>query len=284
MTFSGVYSRLVAIQGLLILGSIVFGVQGALATSELETKTPYIYSTSEDVVIKGILAPSKNARGQRFLQLVSQEVAVPSGTVFEVLDRVHDDSGERIVKIAFDTGAGANEKMNLWVLESELAKALSSERKVAQNLDEIDSATSKFYYMGEYQVAGPTKLILPVRGARRTSPPGMRIHPILRYRKFHAGWDLAAPTGTPVYAAASGIVTSAGWGGGYGNLIIIQHGKLQTRYAHLSRILVRANQSVAQGQTIGRVGSTGLSTGPHLHYEKRGPGGRVLTGPITSPY
>jgi len=284
MVVVGVFSTFFRniIRGFSILAMALMSLQIPWTAAKATESKPYVYSTSENIVLKGILAPTALIRGKRYMQLTQQEVAVPSGTNFEVLDRVHDQSGLRLVNLAIETGETRDAKMTLWVLESELAQALSSGKQLAMNLDQIDTAGAKFYYMGEYQVAGPTKLILPVRGARRTSPPGMRIHPILGYRKFHAGWDLAAPTGTPVWAVADGIVTSAGWGGGYGNLIIIQHGRLETRYAHLSRILVRSGQTVKTAQMIGRVGSTGLSTGPHLHFEKRS-GGRVLTGPITSP-
>ena len=108
----------------------------------------------------------------------------------------------------------------------------------------------------------------PVNGARQSSGFGMRFHPILNYSRMHQGVDFAASTGTPVVASAAGRVAQAGWGGGYGNLIVIDHGKgMRTRYAHLHRMNVRAGQQVAQGQVIGQVGSTGMSTGPHLHYE-----------------
>ncbi|MFQ3665611.1 MAG: peptidoglycan DD-metalloendopeptidase family protein [Sphingomonadaceae bacterium] len=108
----------------------------------------------------------------------------------------------------------------------------------------------------------------PVEGARLSSNFGMRFHPILGYSRMHQGIDFAAPTGTPVVASAAGRVVSAGWGGGYGNLVTIEHaGGMRTRYAHLSRITVKPGQQVAQGQRIGAVGSTGMSTGPHLHYE-----------------
>ncbi|WP_448583040.1 M23 family metallopeptidase [Thermaurantiacus sp.] len=108
----------------------------------------------------------------------------------------------------------------------------------------------------------------PVEGARLSSNFGMRFHPILGYSRMHQGIDFAAPTGTPVLASAGGRVIAAGWSGGYGNLIAVQHGRnMVTRYAHLSRIHVRVGDTVSQGQRIGAVGSTGLSTGPHLHYE-----------------
>lgn len=108
----------------------------------------------------------------------------------------------------------------------------------------------------------------PVDGARLTSGFGKRRHPILGYTKMHRGVDFAAPTGTPIYAAGDGTVEVAGRNGGYGNYIRIRHnGTYKTAYAHLSRIKVKNGSHVRQGQIIGLVGSTGRSTGPHLHYE-----------------
>ncbi|MFM7029398.1 MAG: M23 family metallopeptidase [Chakrabartia sp.] len=108
----------------------------------------------------------------------------------------------------------------------------------------------------------------PVAAARLSSGFGFRLHPLLGYSRFHKGVDLAAPWGAPVQAMADGWVARAGWAGGYGQLVQINHGAgLATAYAHLSRIAVPSGGRVRQGQVIGYVGSTGLSTGPHLHYE-----------------
>jgi murein DD-endopeptidase MepM/ murein hydrolase activator NlpD len=103
---------------------------------------------------------------------------------------------------------------------------------------------------------------------RVSSEYGNRIHPVLRVQRFHSGVDLAAPTGSPILAANSGTVLRAEWNGGYGNCIVIDHGGgVATLYAHASRILVRKGQQVTKGERIGLVGSTGTSTGPHLHFE-----------------
>jgi murein DD-endopeptidase MepM/ murein hydrolase activator NlpD len=108
----------------------------------------------------------------------------------------------------------------------------------------------------------------PIDGARITSNFGARRHPILGYTRMHPGIDFGAPKGTPVYAAGDGVVERAGWAGGYGNFVKIGHTSgWETGYGHLSKILVRAGQRVRQGQIVALVGSTGLSTGPHLHYE-----------------
>jgi murein DD-endopeptidase MepM/ murein hydrolase activator NlpD len=108
---------------------------------------------------------------------------------------------------------------------------------------------------------------MPVNG-RFSSAFGMRRHPILGYVRMHRGIDIAAPYGSPVYAAVDGVVQVAGRSAGYGNLVKLAHdGGFGTGYGHLSRIYVRPGQRVRKGQQIGAVGNTGLSTGPHLHYE-----------------
>jgi len=112
--------------------------------------------------------------------------------------------------------------------------------------------------------------ILPLTTSRLTSRFGYRIHPISGQNSHHSGIDLAAPHGTPVAATMDGVVVSAGRMGGYGIIVRVAHGNgIETRYAHLSRVAVSANQRISQGQVIGFVGSTGRSTGPHLHYEVR---------------
>jgi hypothetical protein len=110
-------------------------------------------------------------------------------------------------------------------------------------------------------------MAMPVAG-RISSGFGMRRHPILGYTRMHKGMDIAAPWGSPVYAASDGVVAFAGRSSGYGNLVKVAHaGPFGTGYGHLSRIYVRAGQRVRRGQLVGAVGNTGLSTGPHLHYE-----------------
>ena len=113
-------------------------------------------------------------------------------------------------------------------------------------------------------------LASPMPYSRRTSGFGMREHPILQTMRAHMGVDYAAPVGTPVISVADGVVAESGFQGAYGNKVVIQHNANQsTAYAHLSRISVRKGQTVKQGDIVGAVGSTGLSTGPHLHFEFR---------------
>jgi LysM repeat protein len=107
----------------------------------------------------------------------------------------------------------------------------------------------------------------PVAG-RKTSNYGMRKHPISGAHRMHTGMDIGASSGTPVKTPQAGKVSFAGWNGGYGNYVVVDHGSgLQTAYAHLSKIDVAKGQSVAAGTVVGKVGSTGDSTGPHLHFE-----------------
>jgi murein DD-endopeptidase MepM/ murein hydrolase activator NlpD len=113
-----------------------------------------------------------------------------------------------------------------------------------------------------------TGLIMPVVGGHITSGFGMRRHPILGYSRLHAGIDFGAAYGSPIYAVSDGTVAFAGWHGGHGNFVKLEHGGgFGTGYGHMSRIAVSPGSRVRAGQVIGYVGSTGLSTGPHLHYE-----------------
>lgn len=108
----------------------------------------------------------------------------------------------------------------------------------------------------------PLPFVVPV-----TSGFGWRTNPVTGEWSFHSGTDLGAPYGTPALATSDGVVEFAGWGGGYGNLVEIRHPRAKSRYAHLAELSVRPGQKVVQGQQVGLVGSTGRSTGPHLHFE-----------------
>lgn len=126
------------------------------------------------------------------------------------------------------------------------------------------------YYSLEGKTLSRAYLASPVAFSRKTSGFAMRLHPIFQTMKAHLGVDYAAPTGTPAQTVGDGVVEFAGVQGGYGNTVIVRHGNNHsTVYAHLSRIQVRKGQTVQKGQTIGAVGSTGWSTGPHLHFEFR---------------
>ncbi len=124
----------------------------------------------------------------------------------------------------------------------------------------------------------------PLDSVRVTSSFGMREHPILGFTRMHAGIDFGAPQGTPVFAAGDGVVERADWAGGYGRWLQIKHANgYETGYGHLSRWAVKAGQHVHQGQVVAYVGSTGLSTGPHLHYEIMVGGKKVNPSAFKAP-
>ena len=148
---------------------------------------------------------------------------------------------------------------------------LDSLQRQSEHLAKILAALARRQHGGIYRRPGGL-LSYPAIGPL-SSPFGMRFHPILHIWRMHTGQDWAIPCGTPVRAAATGNIISAGWAGGYGNRIIIDHGRinghdLATTYNHLSRI-VRHSGHVIRGQLIGYSGTTGLSTGCHLHFEVR---------------
>ncbi|MGJ8533109.1 MAG: M23 family metallopeptidase [Alphaproteobacteria bacterium] len=135
----------------------------------------------------------------------------------------------------------------------------------------IESQLKDISRLRKLSVALP--IAVPVKNPRKSSSFGRRIDPFRKRAAFHSGVDFRASTGTPVMATADGQVLRAGRAGGYGNLVELRHAHgLTTRYGHLSKISVKAGQSVKRGDVIGKVGSTGRSTGPHLHYEVRNKG------------
>ncbi len=147
-------------------------------------------------------------------------------------------------------------------------KAERDLERQSSNLEVMISKTTK-----NSAVVVTGGFLTPVQG-RLSSPYGWRIHPKFKSRKFHTGIDIAAPMGTPIKASNAGKVIYSGWYGGYGRVVILDHGLMNgapttTLYAHMSRQKVAVGQVVTRGQIIGLVGSTGYSTGPHLHFEVR---------------
>ncbi|MEH2036266.1 murein hydrolase activator EnvC family protein [Nostoc sp.] len=169
--------------------------------------------------------------------------------------------------------------------QSELIQRLNSDRfalEAAQNQLERESKNLEVLIqqkVAEAQAKTNSRTSIIIRGtgvmaypsdASTSSPFGWRVHPILGYRRFHAGLDFAASYGSKIRAADSGRVIFAGWYGGYGRAVIIDHGNgMTTLYGHTSELYVSEGQAVERGQAIAAVGSTGFSTGPHLHFEVR---------------
>lgn len=160
-----------------------------------------------------------------------------------------------------------------------LAKALAEKeedsKKLAKKIRELEAQRRK-----ELVSRGVGKLAWPTPGYTRvTSDYGWRIHPILKIKRMHNGIDIAAPIGATVVAAEDGVVLFTGWYGGYGKTVVIGHGNgISTMYPHLSSYQVTEGQNVRRGQAIAKVGNTGLSTGPHLHFEVR------INGEPTNPW
>ena len=167
----------------------------------------------------------------------------------------------------------------------------------------LSNQSNAFYYFkdkgeeGHYDINGKSvkKALMktPINGARLSSPFGNRKHPILGFTKHHNGTDFAAPIGTPIMASGNGTVIKAGWCGNGGNCVRIRHNSSYTTgYGHLSKFATKSGRRVKQGQIIGYVGNTGMSTGPHLHYtvkyngkfinsqKLKLPSGKILKGKV----
>ena len=189
----------------------------------------------------------------------------------ELEERHHAQAGLRAAAVA-------HEEHERGLLDEVRDRRAGYESRLAALRRESDtiSVFLRSIQAGQAVVAGSGQLSVPISGARLTSQFGPRVHPIFGTQRLHAGVDWAVPTGTPVRAAAAGRVVHAGDRGGYGRTVIIDHGgSLATLYAHLSVVSVGNGQNVERGQVIGAVGSTGFSTGPHLHFEVRVAGNPV---------
>ena len=150
----------------------------------------------------------------------------------------------------------------------------------------FDSKKNQGHYDKSGKSVQKALMKTPINGARLSSSFGMRKHPIDGFNKMHRGTDFAAPTGTPIMASGNGVIKKAGWCGGGGNCVVIKHNSTyQTVYAHMSKFArgIRKGTRVKQGQTIGYVGSTGKSTGPHLHYEVIVNGKRINSQTLKLP-
>jgi len=189
-------------------------------------------------------------QGREYVALLSKAIRLQDGLSVDyrfdlVLEREPDGSLGQLLYAGMDRVARADVELMKWT---------DGKHVIWVNADGVG---------GE----GSSAMRMPVQG-HLTSGFGERFHPILGYERFHAGVDLGAAAGTPIVAAADGRVVSAGWAGGYGRAVAILHGGgIETKYGHMSRIAAYAGENVRRGDVIGYVGSSGLSTGPHLHFE-----------------
>ncbi|KUG03861.1 membrane protein [hydrocarbon metagenome] len=162
---------------------------------------------------------------------------------------------------------------NVRLEKSSYEKALEELERTSRELEELIRRSQTGEKLGTGIYTWPTPGYSTI-----TSPYGMRYHPILKTRKLHTGVDIGAPSGAKIVAADTGKVIYVGWQGGYGQTIIVDHGAgMSTLYAHQSKFAVSSGETVVKGQVIGYVGSTGWSTGPHLHFEVR------INGNCTDP-
>lgn len=205
------------------------------------------------------------------VEALQSEVAARKRRQDEVVDQVRTLQVRQVGEQRSLEGARNEKQRYLGELRVQQAEL----RKQYDELDrESDRIAARIRAYQARRTPGPPLVFRggfsrPVAG-RITSGFGYRMHPILRERRFHAGVDFGAPSGTPISAAAAGVVIEAGYVRGYGNVAIVDHGSgVSTLYGHCSRLFVRAGQRVARGERIAAVGSTGLSTGPHLHFEVR---------------
>jgi murein DD-endopeptidase MepM/ murein hydrolase activator NlpD len=172
-----------------------------------------------------------------------------------------EQPGGQVVETQFTQGAADESAPQLL---GRLDKLTAEAARQEQSLQELQA-----YFQDQKSLLASTPSLWPARGWV-TSDFGQRVDPYTADRVMHAGLDIAGPHGKEVYTPADGIVVYAGMEGGYGNVIVVDHGYgIKTRYGHLSRILVKPGESVKRGVQIGAIGNTGRSTGPHLHYEVR---------------
>lgn len=170
-----------------------------------------------------------------------------------------------IIKIR-DNIADINTKKDMESIS--LSRTESFKGKVRENINEKDRADNQNIQIENIESKGFGKILWPVKYGKVTSKFGNRTHPVLKSVKFHRGVDIAVSIGTPVYSGIKGRVTFAGRKGNYGNLVEIEgNDGIKVRYAHLNSIDVVTGQKVSDGEKVAETGNTGMSTGPHLHYE-----------------
>ena len=223
------------------------------ASSAAETDVPaqrFTGRVGEDLSKSLLAAGVPEAQGREYVAILARAIQLADGLSVDdrfdlVIERGPGGKLGQLLYVGLDRVARA---------DVELLKWTDGRNVIWVNADGVGGEDS-------------ARIGLPVHG-RLTSGFGERFHPILGYARFHKGVDVAASAGTPIVAAADGRVVSAGWHGGYGQQVEIAHaGGLETAYGHMSRIAARTGAFVRKGEVIGYVGSTGLSTGPHVHFE-----------------
>ena len=184
--------------------------------------------------------------------------------------KISGEEGESIKNTGIirirDSIADINTKKDMESIS--LSRIESFKGKVRENINEKNRADNQNIQIESIESKGFGKILWPVKYGKITSKFGNRTHPVLKSVKFHRGVDIAVSIGTPVYSGIKGRVTFAGRKGNYGNLVEIEgNDGIKVRYAHLNSIDVVTGQKVSDGEKVAETGNTGMSTGPHLHYE-----------------
>ena len=207
------------------------------------------------------------------------ETAVKETVKNEKINHIEKDRG--IIKISGEEGESTKNTGIIRIRDSiadintkkdmesiSLSRTESFEGKVRENINEKNRADNQNIQIENIESKGFGKILWPVKYGKITSKFGNRNHPVLKSVKFHRGVDIAVSIGTPVYSGIKGKVTFAGRKGNYGNLVEIEgNDGIKVRYAHLNSIDVVTGQKVSDGEKVAETGNTGMSTGPHLHYE-----------------
>jgi murein DD-endopeptidase MepM/ murein hydrolase activator NlpD len=229
-----------------------------------------LIETEADTVDQVKVAKAERQLARQALNDTRRQAAEARDVVAQQVSAVR---GARQAQDAVRQEVAAKEAKRLALVQQARGRKAVFQKQVAALQAESNSITSLLRGVQKGQKLAPSGkgvLAVPLPGAPITSPFGMRFDPILETQSMHTGVDFGAPMGTPIHAAADGVVVFAGPRGGYGNCTIIDHGNsLATLYGHQSVIGVSVGQRVTRGQVIGKVGSTGMSTGPHLHFEVR---------------
>ncbi len=255
---------------LLILVLAVFGISAALdATARIQNRR--MEARNEALTVELAQFRERVGKLEATLDgLAGRDAALRTMAGLEVID-------PEVMEVGVGgPGLGTPESYPLWGVDSTVSKdafALSYdlnalERRAHLLSASLDEATDSMEAHRDLMESIPS--ILPTAGFLSSSFSRSRMHPIYNRPLPHSGVDIAAPKGTPIFAAAKGRVVEAGWNSGYGLTVRVDHGHgYTTLYGHCSKILARPGQAVKRGDVLGQVGATGVATSPHLHYEVR---------------
>lgn len=257
-------------------------IHGSLSTVEVVLESTDPNDFTQRLAITQAYTRSQNGSLARLLD-AKGELSALRGEALRTrseVSRLKAQARQRVLERREATAAAKSAELEVAALVKRrkiaLEDAESDREAVRKEYEELRAEQKRLEEIARRESRGYTgpdftgEMLWPVAGAGITSRPGIRVHPIYGYRACHTGVDMGARTGTPIVAAASGRVAEVAFLSGYGNTVILTHGSgISTLYAHMSRFAVNKGATVSQGETIGYVGSTGRSTGPHLHFEVR---------------